>query len=198
MNPSSTLQGRLYSVLLCNKQRRRYQHHKRILRLSPSSPSLAAALNLGLFIIINITTYFRRSWCPPLPKFTIKLSTSTDLMGPWKCTQGFLPLLQKSPHARIVNASSGAGLLQDMSSSGTPAYSVSKAALNALTINAVCSGWVVTDMGGPRVPPVSLGGESVLWAILLDKTGPTAFFVKGNPLLGKRLHHVESQVRPVL
>jgi NAD(P)-dependent dehydrogenase (short-subunit alcohol dehydrogenase family) len=130
----------------------------------------------------------------------VQETLDTNLLGPWKCTQGFLPLLQKSKNARIVNVSSGSGSITDMMSSSststggtTPAYSISKAALNALTvqfakefpsmrINAVCPGWVATDMGGPHAPaPVEQGGCSVMWAILLDQSGPTG----GNFLHGK-------------
>jgi NAD(P)-dependent dehydrogenase (short-subunit alcohol dehydrogenase family) len=59
--------------------------------------------------------------------------------------------------------------------SGTPAYRVSKAALNALTgtlaadlrgdgmlVNAVCPGWVATEMGGAGGRPVADGAGSVL------------------------------------
>ena len=56
----------------------------------------------------------------------------TNLLGAWRTTQACLPLLRDSAHGRIVNVSSGAGSLSDMGA-GTPAYSVSKAALNALT-----------------------------------------------------------------
>ena len=79
---------------------------------------------------------------------------------------------------------------------GTPAYSVTKAALNALTrilaaelrphgilVNAVCPGWVATDMGGPGGRPVADGAASVLWAVDLPDDGPTGvFFRDGQPL----------------
>ena len=70
---------------------------------------------------------------------------------------------------------------------GTPAYSVSKAALNALTrllagelrgdrilVNAVCPGWTDTDMGHGG-QPVAVGAASVTWAALLpDRRHPPA------------------------
>jgi NAD(P)-dependent dehydrogenase (short-subunit alcohol dehydrogenase family) len=119
----------------------------------------------------------------------------TNLFGAWRTTQACLPLLRRSSHGRIVNVSSGAGSLSGMGA-GTPAYSVSKAALNALTrilaaelrsdgilVNSVCPGWVATDMGGPGGRPVEAGAASVMWAVLQPDDGPTGgFFRDGRPL----------------
>jgi NAD(P)-dependent dehydrogenase (short-subunit alcohol dehydrogenase family) len=119
----------------------------------------------------------------------------TNLYGAWRTALAFLPLLRRSPHARLVNVSSGSGSLSGMAA-GTPAYSVSKAALNALTrilaaelradrvlVNAVCPGWVATDMGGPGGRPAADGAASVVWAVLLDDDGPTGgFFRDGRPV----------------
>ncbi len=78
----------------------------------------------------------------------------------------------------------------------TSAYGVSKAALNALVrimaprlaaraikINAVCPGWVRTDMGGSAAPrSLREGAASILWAALLED-GPTGgFFRDGKPI----------------
>jgi NAD(P)-dependent dehydrogenase (short-subunit alcohol dehydrogenase family) len=114
----------------------------------------------------------------------------TNLFGAWRTTQACLPLLRRSSHGRIVNVSSGAGSLSSMGA-GTPAYSVSKAALNALTrilaaelrsdrilVNSVCPGWVATDMGGPGGRPVEDGAASVIWAVLLPDDGPTGGFFR--------------------
>ena len=119
----------------------------------------------------------------------------TNVFGAWRTTQACLPLLRRSSHGRIVNVSSGAGSLSGMGA-GAPAYSVSKAALNALTrilaaelrgdgilVNAVCPGWVATDMGGPGGRPVEQGAASVMWAVLLPDDGPTGgFFRDGRPV----------------
>jgi NAD(P)-dependent dehydrogenase (short-subunit alcohol dehydrogenase family) len=119
----------------------------------------------------------------------------TNLFGAWRTAQACLPLLRRSEHGRIVNVSSGGGALSSMGA-GTPAYSVSKAALNALTrilaaelrsdgilVNAVCPGWVATDMGGPAGRPVERGGASVMWAALLPDDGPSGGFFRD----GRRL-----------
>jgi NAD(P)-dependent dehydrogenase (short-subunit alcohol dehydrogenase family) len=114
----------------------------------------------------------------------------TNLFGAWRTAQAFLPLLRKSDHGRIVNVSSGGGSLTSMSG-GTPTYSASKAALNALTrllaaelarerilVNSVCPGWVATDMGGAGGRPVEDGAASVVWAATLPDDGPTGGFFR--------------------
>jgi NAD(P)-dependent dehydrogenase (short-subunit alcohol dehydrogenase family) len=119
----------------------------------------------------------------------------TNLLGAWRTTQAFLPLLRESRHGRIVNVSSEGGSLASMGA-GAPAYSVSKAALNALTrilaaelrsarilVNAVCPGWTATDMGGHAGRPVEDGAASVVWAVTLPDDGPTGgFYRDGRPL----------------
>jgi NAD(P)-dependent dehydrogenase (short-subunit alcohol dehydrogenase family) len=122
----------------------------------------------------------------------VREALETNLLGAWRMAEACLPLLRESRHARIVNVSSGAGSLTDMSSGGAPAYSASKAALNALTrmlaadlrpdgvlVNSVCPGWVATDMGGPGGRPVSDGAAGVVWAAVLPDDGPTGGFFRG-------------------
>ena len=90
--------------------------------------------------------------------------------------------------------SSGAGSLHYMGA-GTPAYSVSKAALNAFTrilaaelsgtgilVNSVDPGWVATDMGGTGGRSVEEGAKGIVWAATLPDNGPTGgFFFDGKP-----------------
>jgi NAD(P)-dependent dehydrogenase (short-subunit alcohol dehydrogenase family) len=119
----------------------------------------------------------------------------TNLFGAWRTALALLPLLRSSDHGRIVNVSSGAGQLSSMGA-GTPAYQVSKAALNAFTrtlaaelrrdgvlVNAICPGWVATDMGGPGGRRVADGAASVVWGVTLPDDGPTGgFFRDGRAL----------------
>jgi NAD(P)-dependent dehydrogenase (short-subunit alcohol dehydrogenase family) len=127
----------------------------------------------------------------------VREAMETNVYGPWRMVQTFLPLLEASRRGRIVNVSSEGGSLASMGG-GTPAYSLSKAALNALTrmlaaelsrrrprilVNAVCPGWVATDMGGPGGRPIAEGAASVLWAVDLPDDGPSGgFFRDGQPL----------------
>ena len=62
----------------------------------------------------------------------VREALETNVVGAWRTTLSLLPLIGRSENGRIVNVSSGAGSLSEMAS-GTPAYRVSKAALNALT-----------------------------------------------------------------
>jgi len=122
-------------------------------------------------------------------------SWQTNALGALHVARAAIPLM--GPGGRIVNVSSQAGSLKGMTSGYAPPYSISKAALNAITrqlavelrgdgilVNAVCPGWVRTDMGGRSASrSVQEGAASVLWAALLDEDGPTGgFFRDGRPL----------------
>lgn len=120
----------------------------------------------------------------------VREAFETNTIGALNMVHAFLPLLRKSRHARVVNVSSESGSLASMGA-GTPAYSISKAALNALTrilaaelrrdrilVNAVCPGWVETDMGGAGGRPVEKGAASVVWAAVLPDDGPTGGFFR--------------------
>jgi NAD(P)-dependent dehydrogenase (short-subunit alcohol dehydrogenase family) len=125
----------------------------------------------------------------------VREAAETNLYGPWLMVQEFLPLLRASGHGRIVNVSSEAASLASLGS-GTPAYTASKVALNALTrmlaaelrgdrilVNAICPGWVATDMGGQGGRPVAAGAAGIVWAATLPDSGPTGgFFRDGHPL----------------
>jgi NAD(P)-dependent dehydrogenase (short-subunit alcohol dehydrogenase family) len=121
----------------------------------------------------------------------VREAAETNVYGPWQLTQALLPLLRAGSHQRIVNVSSGSGSLTEMTSGSTPAYSLTKAALNALTrmlaadlrpegilVNSVCPGWVATDMGGPGGRPVADGAAGIVWAATLPDDGPTGGFFR--------------------
>jgi NAD(P)-dependent dehydrogenase (short-subunit alcohol dehydrogenase family) len=120
----------------------------------------------------------------------------TNLFGAWRVAQAFAPHLRAAGRrGRLVNVSSAAGQITDMGG-GTPGYRLSKLSLNGLTrmlaaelaadgvlVNAVCPGWVATDMGGAGGRPVADGAASVVWACLLEDGGPSGgFFRDGRPL----------------
>lgn len=126
-----------------------------------------------------------------LPPERLRRMFETNTIGALLMTQTFLPLLRKSPSARIINVSSGAGQLSDMDT-WAPAYSISKTALNGVTgqfaaalkdsniaVNAVCPGWVRTDMGGNEAPrSVEEGADTIVWLATEAPVSLTGQFIK--------------------
>ena len=122
---------------------------------------------------------------------TYRQTLDTNLFGPLLLCQATVPLMKKNRYGRIVNVSSGQGQLSDMGA-GTPAYRVSKTALNALTrvlaaeltasgilVNSMCPGWVRTDMGGPGAPrTVEQGADTAVWLAALPDDGPNGGFFR--------------------
>lgn len=122
---------------------------------------------------------------------TYRETLETNFFGPLRLIQALVPLMKKGGYGRIVNISSGQGQLSDMGT-GTPAYRVSKTALNALTrtcaaeltgsgifINSMCPGWVRTDMGGAAAPrALPQGADTAVWLATLPKHGSSGGFFR--------------------
>ncbi|HEV2679876.1 MAG TPA: SDR family NAD(P)-dependent oxidoreductase [Rhodanobacter sp.] len=111
----------------------------------------------------------------------VRAALDTNLLGAWRLSEATLPLMQRHGYGRIVNVSSGCGA-STLGGDSCPAYRVSKAALNTYTralaaelggsgimVNAVCPGWVATDMGGPGGRPVNEGAAGIVWAACLPE-----------------------------
>ncbi len=119
----------------------------------------------------------------------VKQLMETNFYGAWRMVQIFLPLILQSENGRIINMSSGMGELKSLTGA-YPGYSLSKSSLNALTImlsnelsetgikvNAMCPGWVRTDMGGPNAPrEVSEGADTAVWLATVDQLPTGKFF----------------------
>lgn len=126
-----------------------------------------------------------------VPPAVVIETYDTNTLGPLRMMQAVIPIMLAGGYGRVVNLSSGAGQLSDMGK-GFPGYRMSKAALNALTrataaelgptpikVNAMCPGWVRTDMGGPDAPrSVEQGAETAVWLATLPDTGPTGGFYR--------------------
>jgi NAD(P)-dependent dehydrogenase (short-subunit alcohol dehydrogenase family) len=122
---------------------------------------------------------------------TLRWTLETNVIGAVGVTQALLALMRRHDYGRIVNMSSGLGQLCDMQA-GTPAYRISKVALNALTrilaaelkdthikVNSMCPGWVRTDMGGPNAPrSVEEGADTAVWLARLPDDGPSGGFFR--------------------
>ena len=139
----------------------------------------------------------------PLDLELLRRTFETNVFGAAAVTQAFVPLLRQAPAGRIVNVSSTMGSMADQLDPASPyfslvlpAYQSSKAAVNALTValskaladtpikvNAVCPGWVQTDLGGPEnraAAPLTAAeaAEVVVAAATLADDGPTGAFLE--------------------
>ena len=122
---------------------------------------------------------------------TVRRTMEVNTYGPLRLCQALVPLMRRRRYGRIVNVSSGLGSLTEMGG-GTLAYRVSKVSLNAITriladevrgsgilINAMCPGWVRTEMGGRHAPrSVEEGADTAIFLATLPDTGPTGGFFR--------------------
>ena len=131
-----------------------------------------------------------------VPVEIVREMMETNLYGPLMMCQALAPLLKKSAAGKIVNVSSGMGSLAGMGG-GSPAYRITKTALNAMTkvlasefqgtgvlVNCCHPGWVRTDMGGRGASKsIDEGADTPVWLALLPKDGPTGgYFQDRKPM----------------
>jgi len=122
-----------------------------------------------------------------------------NVLGTWRVTKHFLPLLEKAATPKVVNLSSDLGSIQNnvpgnrigQPAGGKASYRATKAALNMLTrtfavevpkvsFMAMSPGWVATDMGssGNRKPPLKpdQSAERLLKMIMTSSIENTGSF----------------------
>jgi NAD(P)-dependent dehydrogenase (short-subunit alcohol dehydrogenase family) len=125
----------------------------------------------------------------------LNYSLQVNFLAPLELIRELVPAMNARKYGRIVNISSGWGSFAE-GLSGPAAYSISKAALNALTlslskdlpknvkVNSMCPGWVRTRMGGeaaPRTPEE--GAETAIWLATLPDDGPSGGFYRDRTLI---------------
>ncbi|MEM7038469.1 MAG: SDR family NAD(P)-dependent oxidoreductase [Bacteroidota bacterium] len=123
----------------------------------------------------------------PFPE--IENVMTTNFYGPWYLSREMMPLLRKSAEGRIINVSSGMGAVSDLSGNYA-GYRMSKYALNGMTmmmandlrgegikVNAMCPGWVRTDMGGAGATrSVEQGADTAVWLATAAEIPTGKFF----------------------
>ncbi len=128
-----------------------------------------------------------------MPWEDIEASTRVNALGPLQLMRLLMPAMAARGYGRVVNMSSGWGSLNGL---GPGSYGITKAFLNAITIkaareagrgvlvNAMCPGWVRTDMGGAganRTPEE--GADTALYLATLPEGGSSgALFRDRQPI----------------
>lgn len=121
----------------------------------------------------------------------VQATMASNFYGAFRMCRSFVPLMKQNGYGRIVNISSGYGAMNEMAGYQA-AYRISKASLNALTlimadelrdsnikVNAVCPGWVNTDMGGNMAPTSSqAAARDIVHFALVDAAGPSGGFFR--------------------
>lgn len=132
-----------------------------------------------------------------LPEDDLRHTIEVNLIGPFRLCQLVLPGMIARGHGRIVNVSSGLGVLHDMGG-GYASYRMAKVALNAMTrvfaaehasesnvkINSITPGWVRTDMGGADADrdPAEAARE-IADLVSIAANGPSGgFFYRSRPI----------------
>jgi len=117
----------------------------------------------------------------------VQATLDVNVLGAWRLTQALIPHMGTG--GRIINISSEMGSTRGLAASrgGSPAYRISKAGINALTlllaaeleeagilVNAACPGWVRTDMGGESAPrTVAEGADTPVWLATAEEARST-------------------------
>jgi NAD(P)-dependent dehydrogenase (short-subunit alcohol dehydrogenase family) len=166
------------------------------LELDVTAPDAAALAAVEADVLVNNAGIIPESGLASrsvfdVPPDVVLRGFENNTLGAYRVAQAVVPGMRERGFGRVVNVSSGMGQLSDMNG-GSPAYRLSKTALNALTriladelrganvlVNSVCPGWVRTDMGGPHARlSVEDGADTIVWAATLPDGGPSGGFFR--------------------
>lgn len=180
-----------------------YLHYDAALAHSPHTVAAALESRFGkLDILVNNAGILKEELIGQnntltVDQDTLKTTFEANFFAVVALTQALLPLLQRSPAARIVNVSSILGSQTLHSTPDSPievakglAYNASKSALNMFTIhlahalkdthikvNSAHPGWVKTDLGGPHAPmELSDSWKTSIRLATLDADGPSGAY----------------------
>jgi NAD(P)-dependent dehydrogenase (short-subunit alcohol dehydrogenase family) len=153
------------------------------------------AAGVHVDVLVNNAGIYPHGRLPDMPTGDMLAAMTVNFMGAFFCCRAFTPAMVRAGWGRVVNVSSHFGSFA-AGLEGAPAYSISKAAMNALTVklaealpggvkvNAMSPGWVRTRMGGAGADrSVEEGCDTIVWLATLPDDGPTGgFFMDRRPL----------------
>ncbi|MCX4820550.1 SDR family oxidoreductase [Streptomyces sp. NBC_01142] len=132
-----------------------------------------------------------------IPLDLVEQTLAVNLLGSWRVAQAYVPAMVRRGWGRIVNVSSGTGTFTIGIAPQCPAYSVSKASLNALTVmlaketegtgvlvNAVNPGLVRTRMRPEAEQSPEVAAEAVAHAASLPDDGPSGVLFRRDSVVG--------------
>ena len=149
----------------------------------------------GIDILVNNAGVLESGTLLDIDDEKLAYSLQVNFLAPLHLIRELVPGMSARSYGRIVNVSSDWGSFAE-GLSGPAAYSISKAALNALTlslakdlpqnvkVNSMCPGWVRTRMGGetaPRTPEEA--ADTAIWLATLPDDGPTGGFYRDRHLI---------------
>lgn len=149
----------------------------------------------GIDILVNNAGVLESGNLLEIEREKLNHTLQVNFLAPLELIRGLVPGMNTRGYGRIVNVSSGWGSFAE-GLSGPAAYSISKAALNAVTVslardvaqnvkvNSMCPGWVRTRMGGdaaPRTPEQA--ADTAIWLATLPDDGPTGGFYRDRKLI---------------
>ncbi|KAI8931410.1 hypothetical protein NX059_011740 [Plenodomus lindquistii] len=139
----------------------------------------------GLDVLINNAGICEYASAGVASMDNLETSFTVNVMGVHWTTREFLPLLKKGAMKKVVNMSTTLGsiaLAQYAVALPAPAYKISKAALNALTVQyaldhqeegftfmALSPGWLKTDLGGDIADLTAEEGAKASLDIIFNK-----------------------------
>ena len=152
---------------------------------------VAAAAHVGRVDVLVNNAAILDEGQDPLTEDEERVTTliETNLLGAWRMCRALVPGMAERGWGRVVNVSSGAGSFAGGLWPAAPAYSVSKAGLNALTVvlaervasmgvlvNAADPGTVATRMAPYAGRKPADAAEHIAALALLPDDGPTGRF----------------------
>jgi NAD(P)-dependent dehydrogenase (short-subunit alcohol dehydrogenase family) len=149
-----------------------------------------AAARVHVDVLVNNAGVYPSGALPKLATEAMMAALRTNFLGAFWCCRAFMPAMIRARWGRVVNVSSHFGSFAD-GLEGAPAYSISKAALNALTVklaeaapssvkvNSMTPGWVRTRMGAAGADvSVEDACDTLIWLATLPDDGPTGGFFR--------------------